>query len=77
MNFKKLPLTLAVTSLFALSGGTVHALEVAGISLTGSGFLTLGAGKMLGGSTGEASDYKRPFFVSDYAQALRLPHEFP
>lgn len=69
MNFKKLPLTLAVTSLFALSGGTVHALEVAGISLTGSGFLTLGAGKMLGGSTGEASDYKRPFFVSDYAQA--------
>ena len=69
MDFKKLPLTLAVTGALALTGASAQAIEVAGIDLTGSGFLTLGAGKMLGGSKGEASDYKRPFFVADYAQA--------
>ena len=69
MDFKKLPLTLAVSGALSLAGGSVQALEWAGLQLNGSGFLTLGVGKMLGGSSGEASDYKRPFFVADYAQA--------
>lgn len=39
------------------------------VEFVGSGFMTLGAGKMLGGTRGNAGDYSCPCFTSDYAQA--------
>jgi len=39
-----------------------------GLEFSGSGFATLAAGKMLGGSRTIASDYECPCFISDYAQ---------
>lgn len=39
-----------------------------GIEFSGSGFLTLGAGKMLGGTRGPVTDRDCPCFTSDYAQ---------
>ena len=36
---------------------------------SGSGFMTLSAGKMLGGTVGNVGGYNCPCFVSDYAQA--------
>lgn len=40
-----------------------------GLEFTGSGFASLTAGKMLGGTRAIASDYECPCFISDYAQA--------
>lgn len=39
------------------------------VEFAGSGFLTLGVGKMLGGDRGRVSDYETPAFIADYAQA--------
>ncbi len=63
----KISLAIATIGCFALS--PVHALETPGVEFTGSGFLTLGLGKMLGGTKGKVSDYDCPCFISDYAQA--------
>lgn len=46
-----------------------YADEENGISYSGSGFLTVAAGKMLGGSSGNVGGYNCPCFVSDYAHA--------
>jgi hypothetical protein len=43
--------------------------DVSGVEFSGSGFMTLGLGKMLGGTRGKVSDYDCPCFISDYAQA--------
>lgn len=40
-----------------------------GVEFSGSGFLTLGVGKMLGGTRGKVADFDCPCFVADYAQA--------
>lgn len=40
-----------------------------GVEFVGSGFLTVGVGKMLGGTKGNVSDYDCPCFNADYAQA--------
>jgi len=53
----------------ALATTNSHADETNGIEYSGSGFMTLGAGKMLGGTRGNVGDYNCPCFVSDYAQA--------
>lgn len=69
MFLKKLPLALAVSSALSLGAASSQAVEMGGIDFSGSGFMTVAAGKMLGGTRGgEASDFKRPIFVSDYAQ---------
>lgn len=39
------------------------------VEFAGSGFMTLGVGKMLGGTRGNVGDYDCPCFTSDYAQA--------
>ncbi len=62
------------TTLAALLGTlsltpTVQAFEAGGVEFTGSGFLTLGVGKMLGGTRGAVMDRDCPCFTSDYAQA--------
>jgi len=38
------------------------------IEYSGSGFMTLGMGKILGGTSGNVSDYECPCFIADYAQ---------
>ena len=53
----------------ALAATHSHAGEMNGIEYSGSGFMTLSAGKMLGGTRNNVADYNCPCFVSDYAQA--------
>ncbi len=48
---------------------SVHAEQSGGIEYSGSGFLTVAAGKMLGGTRANVEDYNCPCFISDYAQA--------
>lgn len=60
---KILALMLAVTATCS------HADEGNGPEFSGSGFLSVGVGKMLGGTQGNVGDYECPCFVSDYAQA--------
>lgn len=60
---KKLAQTLALLAGLAVSASG-HAIEY-----SGSGFMTLGMGKMLGGTSGNVMDYECPCFISDYAQA--------
>jgi hypothetical protein len=43
--------------------------ELGGLEFFGSGFMTLAAGKMLGGASGNVGGYHCPCFVSDYAHA--------
>ncbi len=43
--------------------------EGSGIEYAGSGFMTITAGKMLGGTSGNVGGYNCPCYVSDYAQA--------
>jgi len=64
-----------ITPLAALLGTLLispasQAAEVGGIEFTGSGFMTLAAGKILGGTKENASvnGYKGPHFISDWAQ---------
>lgn len=55
-----------------LSGVMMASVCFAGVDalqFSGSGFVTLTAGKMLGGTTGNVGGYNCPCFVSDYAQA--------
>lgn len=46
-----------------------HADEVNGIEYSGSGFMTIAAGKMLSGTSGNVGGYNCPCYVSDYAKA--------
>lgn len=69
MFLRKMPLAAAVSVALGFITPLAHGMEIGGIDLAGSGFLTVGVGKMLGGSKGNASAYQRPLFVSDYAQA--------
>ena len=48
---------------------SVHAEQIGGIEYSGSGFLTVAVGKMLGGTHTNVEDYNCPCFISDYAQA--------
>jgi hypothetical protein len=53
----------------ALAATDVQAVEAGGVEYSGSGFLTLAAGKMLGGTQGNVGGYNCPCYVSDYANA--------
>jgi hypothetical protein len=55
--------------MFALTATSSHADEGSAPKFSASGFMTVGAGKMLGGTSGNVGDYNCPCFVSDYAQA--------
>jgi hypothetical protein len=55
--------------LYVLATANSHAVEVNGIEFSGSGFMTIAAGKMLGGTNGNVGGYNCPCYVSDYAQA--------
>lgn len=55
--------------IFAFATSNSYAGEDTGPEFSGSGFMTLAAGKMLGGKGGNVGGYNCPCFVSDYAQA--------
>lgn len=59
----------AVMLMCALATTNSHAGEENGPEYSGSGFLSLAAGKMLGGTSGNVGGYNCPCYVSDYAQA--------
>ena len=48
---------------------SVHGEQSGGIEYSGTGFYTIAAGKMLGGTQANVMDYNCPCFISDYAQA--------
>lgn len=59
----------AVAAAFGLSLAA-QAQEVPSVDFSGSGFLTLAAGKVIkGDAPGNFNDYRAPAFVTDYAQA--------
>lgn len=64
-NVKKNKLVQALTLLGALTA----AASSQAIEYSGSGFMTLGVGKMVGGTSGNVSDYECPCFAADYTQA--------
>ena len=68
VNTKKLVQALAAAGLLT-AATTGSAATVGGVELSGSGFMTIGVGKMLGGSNQNVNDYNCPCFASDYAQA--------
>lgn len=68
-NVKNNKLMQAMTLLGALTvAANSNANEGTGIEYSGSGFMTLGVGKMLGGTRNNVSDYDCPCFIADYAQ---------
>jgi len=68
-NVKNIKLAQAAILLGALAvAANGYANEGNGIEYSGSGFMTLGVGKMLGGTRGNVSDYECPCFNADYAQ---------
>ncbi len=59
---------LKITALlFALMASNSHADD--GPEFSGSGFVTIAAGKILGGTSANVGDYNCPCFVSDYAES--------
>lgn len=69
-NVKNIKLAQATILLGALAvAANSHATDANGIEYSGSGFMTLGVGKMLGGTRQDVSDYNCPCYISDYAQA--------
>lgn len=71
MNLRKTMQALAMAGwmAFAASSHAAATMELGGVQLTGSGFLTLGVGSMLGGTHHNVNDYNCPCFAADYAQA--------
>jgi hypothetical protein len=53
---------------FLLLSASVSAAQDSIVEFSGSGFLTIGAGKMLSGTTATVLDRQCPCFVADYAQ---------
>ncbi len=68
MIFRMRHLAVVLSSLLLGAPSLSQAVEVGGIDLNGSGFATLGLGHMLGGGEGSMSGYRKPVFISDYAQ---------
>ncbi|MBS0349418.1 MAG: hypothetical protein JSR69_23475 [Proteobacteria bacterium] len=69
MSFRNIPCAAALSVAALLCASTpASAVEVGGVDFAGSGFMTLGLGHMLGGTPGTVSDFKKPVFISDYAQ---------
>lgn len=64
----KKQLTLALT--LAFGAASAQAVEALGVDWTGSGFLTLAAGRVFGGKGGsDFNGYGAPVFVADFGQA--------
>ncbi|HLA35056.1 MAG TPA: hypothetical protein VJ001_09360 [Rhodocyclaceae bacterium] len=59
---------LALSAALNLASGSVWA-ETPAVEFAGSGFLSLGLGKMLSGTRANVGDFECPCFAADYAQA--------
>lgn len=68
VNSKKLVQALALAGMLTATANTL-AVKAGGVEFSGSGFLTVGVGKMLSGTRSNVSDYDCPCFIADYAQA--------
>jgi hypothetical protein len=69
-NVKNNKLVQAMALLGALAAASnSYAAGDSGIEYSGSGFMTIGIGRMLGGTRGNVADYNCPCFTADYAQA--------
>ncbi|HEX5337684.1 MAG TPA: hypothetical protein VFW53_04535 [Gallionella sp.] len=68
MSIKKIAQAMASAGLMTIAASS-QAVEVGGVDLSGSGFLTVGVGSMLGGTRQNVNGYNCPCFASDYAQA--------
>jgi hypothetical protein len=68
VNIKKLLQILSAAGMLTTLSNSFAA-EIGGVELSGSGFMTIAAGKMLGGSSQNTNDYNCPCFAADYAQA--------
>ncbi len=68
MQNKKITMLALISALFI--SPVIWAAEVGGVEFTGSGFMTLAVGKVLGGTREDPSvnGYKGPHFISDWAQ---------
>lgn len=62
-------IVLLAMALLCAAVSTNSRAEDAGPAFSGSGFLTISAGKMLGGTKGDVGGFNCPCYVSDYAQA--------
>lgn len=70
MRFNNLSKTFAVAGLLYIVAPNGQAVELGGIDFKGSGFMTIAAGKVLGGGAAENSGgYNCPCFLSDYSNA--------
>jgi len=68
MKSNKLVQALALLGALTTAAGS-QAAEMGGIEYSGSGFMTIGVGRMLDGTSNNVSDYDCPCFIADYAQA--------
>ncbi len=68
-NLKISKLLHAIALTCALATTNSYADEGDGIEYSGSGFMTIAAGKMLGGTSGNVGGYNCPCYIADYAQA--------
>ncbi|MDH4286335.1 MAG: hypothetical protein OEV26_02825, partial [Gallionella sp.] len=66
-NIKLAQASILLGALAVAANG--YANEGNGIEYSGSGFMTLGVGKMLGGTRANVMDYDCPCYLADYAQA--------
>ena len=64
---KALPLFLVVAGPLVMA--PAYADDTSGVEFSGSGFLTVGVGHMLGGTRANVADRDCPCFIADYAQA--------
>ena len=67
LMINKLPQAIALVCVLATMNS--YADEGSSIEYSGSGFLTVTAGKMFGGTSGNVGGYNCPCYVSDYAEA--------
>lgn len=68
VSIKKLVQAVVAAALLVVAASS-QAVEVGGVEFSGSGFLTLGVGKMVGGTRQNVNDFNCPCFAADYAQA--------
>lgn len=66
-NKKLIQTTILLGALMMVASS--HASEMGGVEYSGSGFMTIGVGRMLDGTSNNVSDYECPCFIADYAQA--------
>ncbi|MEQ1555584.1 MAG: hypothetical protein ABL915_02130, partial [Gallionella sp.] len=59
---------ILLLSLVAISTPAAAEQRIGDFSFSGSGFMTVGVGHMLGGTRGAVLDKTCPCFVADYAQ---------